>query len=197
MNLEEIQEALRVEGLDGWLFFDHHRRDPLAYRVLNLEPQSPVTRRWFYFLPAEGEPRGLVHKIEAQTLNALPGKHITYASWQEMSAGLSVILGNAHKIAMQYSPDCAIPYVAMVDAGTVELIREMNREVFSSANLLQYFDSRWSPEQLETHLEAGRKVDLIRDAAFQHVEKPCAMPNVSPSGTSNNSSAPDSPKQVW
>ena len=169
MNLEEIQEALRVEGLDGWLFFDHHRRDPLAYRVLNLEPQSPVTRRWFYFLPAEGEPRGLVHKIEAQTLNALPGKHITYASWQEMSAGLSVILGNAHKIAMQYSPDCAIPYVAMVDAGTVELIREMNREVFSSANLLQYFDSRWSPEQLETHLEAGRKVDLIRDAAFQHV----------------------------
>ncbi len=169
MNLEEIQEALRAEGLDGWLFFDHHRRDPLAYRVLNFEPQSPVTRRWFYFLPAKGEPRGLVHKIEAETLNALPGKNVAYASWQEMSAGLSIILGNARKIAMQYSPECAIPYVAMVDAGTIELIRGLNMEVFSSANLLQYFDSRWSREQLEMHLEAGRKVDLIRHAAFRHV----------------------------
>jgi Xaa-Pro aminopeptidase len=169
MNLEEIQKALQAGGLDGWLFFDHHRRDPLAYRVLSLEPQSPVTRRWFYYLPATGEPRGLVHKIEAETLNALPGKHLGYASWQEMSAGLSAILKGAHKIAMQYSPECAIPYVAMVDAGTVEMVRGLHVEVVSSANLLQYFDSRWSADQLEMHFEAGRKVDRTRGAAFQHV----------------------------
>jgi Xaa-Pro aminopeptidase len=169
MNLEEIQKALKAEGLDGWLFFDHHRRDPLAYRVLNFEPQSPVTRRWFYYIPATSEPRGLVHKIEAETLDALPGKHIAYASWQEMSAGLIALLGGASKIAMQYSPECAIPYVAMVDAGTVEMVRRLNMTVVSSANLLQYFDSRWSAEQLEMHLEAGRKVDRIRNTAFQHV----------------------------
>ena len=168
MNLEEIQRALKAEGLDGWLFFDHHRRDPLAYRVLTFEPQSPVTRRWFYYIPASGEPRGLVHKIEAGTLNALPGKHTGYASWQEMGAGLSAILEGARKIAMQYSPRCAIPYVAMVDAGTVEMVRDLNIEVVSSANLLQYFDSRWSAEQLEMHWEAGRRVDGIRNAAFQH-----------------------------
>ncbi len=169
MNLEEIQKALTAEGVDGWLFFDHHRRDPLAYRVLNFEPQSPVTRRWFYYIPAAGEPRGLVHRIEAETLNPLPGKHITYATWREMSAGVSALLKGARKIAMQYSPECAIPYVAMVDAGTVEMVRALGMTVVSSANLLQYFDSRWSAEQLEMHLEAGRKVDRIRNAAFQHV----------------------------
>jgi Xaa-Pro dipeptidase len=169
MKLEEIQKALREQQLDGWLFFDHHRRDPLAYRVLNFEPQSPVTRRWFYFIPATGEPRGLVHKIEAGTLRALPGKHIVYASWRELAVGLRAILGPARMIAMQYSPECAIPYVSMVDGGTLEMIRDMGVRVASSANLIQCFEARWSAEQLEMHLEAGRKVDRIRGEAFRHV----------------------------
>jgi len=169
MKLEEIQEALRDEGLDGWLFFDHHRRDPLAYRVLTFEPQSPVTRRWFYFIPATGEPRGLVHKIEAGTLRALPGKHAVYASWQELTEGLRAILGRARTIAMQYSPECAIPYVSMVDAGTMEMVRDLGMTVASSANLIQYFEARWGAEQLEMHLEAGRRVDRIRGEAFRHV----------------------------
>ncbi len=168
-NLREIQQAIKAEGLDGWLFFDHHRRDPLAYRVLSFEPQSPVTRRWFYYIPSAGEPSGLVHKIEAETLNALPGHHASYASWQEMRSGLERLLEGQRKIAMQYSANCAIPYVAMVDAGTVEMVRSLNIEIASSANLLQYFDSRWSAEQLEMHLEAGRRVDAIRTAAFQFV----------------------------
>src|ERR1700761_979667 len=99
MKLHEIQEALRAEGLDGWLFFDHHRRDPLAYRVLGFEPQSPVTRRWFYYIPSAGDPIALVHKIEAETLNALPGNRSTYASWQEMKSGLERMLAGARKIA--------------------------------------------------------------------------------------------------
>jgi Xaa-Pro dipeptidase len=171
MRLLEIQAALREEGLDGWLFFDHHKRDPLGYRVLQFTPGSMVTRRWFYFLPATGEPRGLVHKIEAETLKALPGQFEFYSSWKEMTAGLLKILGGAKKIAMQFSPDCAIPYVAMVDAGTVDFVRGLGVQVASSANLIQYFEARWTAEQLEAHLEAGRRVDRIRHEAFQRVSE--------------------------
>jgi Xaa-Pro dipeptidase len=169
MRLAEIQAALRQEGLDGWLFFDHHRRDPLAYRVLQFTPGSMVTRRWFYFVPAHGEPRGLAHKIEAETLAPLPGKHSLYAGWGTLLAGLKALLGGARRVAMQYSPDCAIPYVAMVDAGTVELVRGLGVEVATSANLVQYFESRWTSEQLEMHLEAGRKIDTIRKNAFERI----------------------------
>ncbi len=169
MRLEEIQAALREEGLDGWLFFDHHRRDPIAYRVLEFTPGSMVTRRWFYFIPAHGEPQGLVHKIEARTLAALPGKHALYAGWRELTDGLRRMMQSAHRVAMQYSPDCAVPYVAMVDAGTVELVRGLGVNVVSAANLIQLFEARWSARQLEAHLDAGRLVDQIRAEAFARV----------------------------
>jgi Xaa-Pro aminopeptidase len=169
MRLEQIQAALRDEGLDGWLFFDHHRRDPLAYRVLQFTPGSMVTRRWFYYIPAVGEPRGLVHKIEAQTLTPLPGAHLLYAGWSTLVDGLKTLLGGDRRVAMQYSPNCAVPYVAMVDAGTVELVRGLGVEVVTSANLIQLFESRWSEEQLVMHLEAARKVDAIRREAFERV----------------------------
>jgi Xaa-Pro dipeptidase len=169
MRLEEIQAALRDEGLDGWLFFDHHRRDPLAYRVLQFTPGSMVTRRWFYYIPAVGEPRGLVHKIEAQTLAPLPGQHSLYAGWSTLVEGLKTLIGGRRRLAMQYSPNCAVPYVAMVDAGTVELVRGLGVEVVSSANLIQFFESRWTEEQLVMHLEAARKVDTIRRQAFERV----------------------------
>jgi len=169
MRLEQIQAALRNEGLDGWLFFDHHRRDPLAYRVLQFTPGSMVTRRWFYYIPASGEPRGLVHKIEAQTLEPLPGQHSLYAGWSTLVDGLKTIIGGGRRVAMQYSPNCAVPYVAMVDAGTVELVRGLGVDVVTSANLIQYFESRWSEEQLAMHLEAARKVDEIRRQAFERV----------------------------
>jgi Xaa-Pro dipeptidase len=169
MNLAEIQAALREEGLDGWLFFDHHRRDPLAYRVLKFTPHSILSRRWYYFVPAEGEPRGLVHKIEAQTLSELPGKMSGYAGWNEMVDGIRALVGPSKRIAMQYSPNCAVPYVAMVDAGTIELIRGLGVEIATSANLVQYFEARWSKEQLEGHLEAGRRVDRVRREAFERI----------------------------
>jgi Xaa-Pro aminopeptidase len=169
MRLKEIQEALRDEGLDGWLFFDHHRRDPLAYRVLQFTPGSMLTRRWYYFVPATGEPKGLAHKIEAETLKELPGQITLYAGWQELVDGLRTLVGNAKRVAMQYSPNCAVPYVAMVDAGTVELVRGMGIEVLTSANLIQFFESRWNEHQLETHLEAGRRIDKIRGDAFARI----------------------------
>ncbi len=179
MNLAEIQAALREEGLDGWLFFDHHRRDPLAYRVLKFAPNSIVSRRWYYFIPAHGEPVGLVHKIEAQTLSELPGAMSTYAGWNEMVDGIRGLLAGAKRIAMQYSPNCAVPYVAMVDAGTIELIRGLGVEIATSANLVQYFEARWSKAQLEGHLEAGRRVDRVRREAFERIgEKLRALEHV-------------------
>ena len=169
MRLAQIQAALKVEGLDGWLFFDHHHRDELSYRVLQFTPGSMVTRRWYYFVPAEGEPRGLAHKIEPETLKPLPGSVKLYAGWQELVDGLRGVLGGAKKIAMQYSPNCAVPYVAMVDAGTIELVRGMGVEVATSANLIQFFESRWNAAQLENHLEAGRRIDRIRAEAFARI----------------------------
>jgi Xaa-Pro dipeptidase len=169
MNLAEIQAALREEGLDGWLFFDHHRRDPLAYRVLKFTPGSMVSRRWYYFVPAHGNPQGLVHRIEAQTLSELPGVMSAYAGWNEMVDGIRKLLGASKRIAMQYSPNCAVPYVAMVDAGTIELIRGLGVEITTSANLVQYFEARWSKEQFEGHLEAGRRVDRVRREAFERI----------------------------
>lgn len=166
MKLAEIQQELRKQNLDGWLFFDHHKRDPLAYRVLGFLPERHITRRWYYLIPAEGEPCGLVHRIERFMLDELPGEKIPYSSWSEQVAGLRKLLLGCQRVAMQYSPLCAIPYVANVDAGTVELVRSLGMEVASAAELVQHFEARWTPEALETHLEAGRRVDRVRREAF-------------------------------
>jgi Xaa-Pro aminopeptidase len=169
-DLTAIQSALREAGLDGWLFYDHHERDPLAYRVLHFTPVGAVTRRWYYFIPKTGEPRGLVHRIESGRLDLLPGSKRLYASWQEQYQGLKELLNGARRVAMQYSPQCAIPYVATVDAGTVELVRSLGVEVVSSADLIQLFEARWTPAMVEMHLEAGKRVDQARRDAFEHLQ---------------------------
>jgi Xaa-Pro dipeptidase len=168
MDILRIQEALRRQQLDGWLFFDHHGRDPLAYRVLGLRP-GHVTRRWYYLIPATGEPRGLVHRIESGVINGLPGEKAQYSSWQEQHAELGRLLKGAKRVAMQYSPLCAVPYVAMVDAGTVELVRSQGVEVASSAELIQEFEACLDDAQFATHLEAGRRVDKVRAEAFRFI----------------------------
>lgn len=169
MQLQEIQKALQEEDLDGWLFFDHHIRDQLAYRVLRFQPVRTPTRRWYYFIPAQGEPKKLVHRIESGMLDALPGSKLIYAGWDSQTARLKELLRGCRKVAMQYSPQCAVPYVAMVDGGTLDLVRNSGVEVVTSANLIQLFEARWSDEQFQMHLEAGRRVDRIRAAAFQTI----------------------------
>ncbi len=169
MNIDDIQRALREEGLDGWLFFDHHGRDPLSYRVLGLDPNLHCTRRWYYLIPASGEPRGLMHRIEPHSLAGLPGSTQFYSRWTEQTAAIRTLLKGLGRIAMQYSPNCVLPYVAMVDAGTIELIRSLGVEIVSSANLIQIFEARWTDGQLETHLEAGRRMDRLRLAAFRKI----------------------------
>jgi Xaa-Pro dipeptidase len=167
MEIAEIQKDLRQAKLDGWLFYDFRGRDPIAQRILALPP-GMRTRRWFYFVPAKGTPKKLVHKIEAGALAAMPGDTLYYAGQNELRAGLKKSLGRAEKVAMQYSPKNEIPYVAMVDAGTVELVRSCGTKVFSSADLVQKYEACWSNEQLESHLAAGRAIDRIVSEAFKH-----------------------------
>ncbi len=171
MKLAEIQEQLRQSKLDGWLFFDHHQRDPLAYRILGLGPKGHVSRRWYFFIPADGEPRGLVHRIESKMLDELPGVKLRYSTWQEQAAGIRSLLGEARRVAMQYSPNCAIPYVSLVDAGTIELVKAAGAEIVSSAELVQYFEARLDARARESHFEAGRRVDPIRKEAFQLIRE--------------------------
>ncbi len=147
--------------MDGWLFYDHHYRDPLGYRILGLGEDLHVTRRWFYFIPATGEPRKLVHRIESGRLDPLPGSKAVYSSWQELESRLETLLSGATRIAMQYSPRNAIMYVSMVDAGTVELLRAMGKEIVSSADLVSQFEAVLSADQIATHFEAQRKIDAI------------------------------------
>jgi Xaa-Pro aminopeptidase len=170
-DIQAIQAELRAYKLDGWLFFDHHHRDPIAGNILGLKSDGLVTRRWFYFIPAKGEPRKLVHKIEQGTLDALPGKKFLYAGWEELHKALPKLLSGAKTIAMQYSPENNIPYIGLVDAGTIELIRKMKKKVVSSADLVQKFEASWTSAQLATHLEAGRLVDRITREAFQRAAK--------------------------
>jgi Xaa-Pro dipeptidase len=165
MDLQKIQSELRAQSLDGWLFFDHHFRDPLAYRVLGLPAASP-TRRWYYMIPADGEPRGMEHRIERNALGELPGDRIAYSSWTEQVDALKKLTAGLKRIAMQYSPMCAIPYISMVDGGTIDLVRSLGLDIVSSAELIQTFEARWTPEAREMHFEAGRRVDRVRNAAF-------------------------------
>lgn len=165
-DIKAIQAELRASGLDGWLFYDHHHRDPIAARVLGLEEGAMATRRWFYFIPARGTPRKLAHRIEAGALASLAGRQQLYAGWEEMRRGLARLLAGSRTIAMQYSPDNDIPYIGLVDAGTVEWVRKLKKRVVSSADLVQKFEAAWTPAQWESHLEAGRAVDRIVRAAF-------------------------------
>jgi Xaa-Pro dipeptidase len=166
MNLQEIQSEIRAKGFDGWLFFDHHGRDPLASRILGLPTDPEASRRWYYFIPVAGDPRKLVHRIESRTLDTLPGEKQSYSSWNDQHRRLEELLKGSSRIAMQYSPNCSIPYVSNVDAGTLELIRSFGKDVVSSADLVQVFEARWATGQIEMHLEAGRRVDQVRRDAF-------------------------------
>jgi Xaa-Pro aminopeptidase len=169
-DVQAVQKDLKAANLDGWLFYDFRGRDPIALRILQLPP-GMRTRRWFYFVPAKGAARKLVHKIESESLAALPGETLFYAGQRELQDNLHELLGDAQSIAMQYSPRNAIPYVSMVDAGTIELVRSVGPKIFTSADLVQKYEACWTAAQLESHLAAGEIVDRIIREAFQLAAK--------------------------
>jgi Xaa-Pro aminopeptidase len=170
--LAEVQSKLQSEKLDGWLFYSFHGSDPIAPRILRLPEKGGIaSRRWFYFVPAKGEPRRLVHRIESGMLDAVPGSKKVYLSWRELRDGLKDTLGGARRVAMQYSPENAIPYVSRVDAGTIELVRAMGAEVVSSGDLVAAFEATLSPEALASHEEAAKHLYRIVEDAYAEIGK--------------------------
>jgi Xaa-Pro aminopeptidase len=167
MDLSAIQSALREAGVEAWLFYDHHHRDPLAAAILGLPDHGLVSRRWYYVIPAEGEPRKLVHRIESGKLDSLPGSKGAYSSWQELHRALDAMLAPWTRIAMQYSPNNDIMYVSMVDAGTVEFLRSLGKHIVSSADLVSRFQAVLTEEQIATHHAAQSALDDIVIEGFQ------------------------------
>jgi Xaa-Pro aminopeptidase len=162
-QLDKIQNALKDFGFDGWLFFDFHGANVLARRILDFEPSSLVTRRFYYMVPAQGEPRKLVHRIESTTLDHLPGDKTIYLKWEELEAGIADLVKGMKKVAMEYSPRNAIPYVSKVDGGTIDLVRSAGVEVVSSGDLIQFFEATLDEEQWQSHVE----VEKLTTRAFE------------------------------
>src|SRR3989475_11217166 len=196
-HIASIQQALREAGLDGWLFYDFRGSDPLAARILKLDLSRHTTRRWYYLIPAQGAPTKILHKIEPHSLDEVPGESRLYLSWQEQHERLRQALASLGrqsrkpvrvwgswtsepisraaqapvKIAMQYSPMNAIPYISRVDAGTIELVRSLGAEVVTSADLVQRFEAVWTKDQYASHCEAAAKLRQIVDEAFARVRE--------------------------
>ena len=175
MDLKAIQAALRRRDIDGWLLGDFRNRDFLSYRVLGLDERKPNSRRWYYYIPARGGPVRLVHAVERTFLDGLPGRKHEYSTWRDLHAALKRLLGSSRRtIAMQYSPRNNVPYVALADAGTVELIRSFGHKVVSSADLVQSFVSLIGDEGYRSHKTAARLVDGIRAEAFDQIRRAVA-----------------------
>lgn len=166
MNLEAIQQALQSDKLDGWLFYDFRKSNPIAYQALGLPYDAFFSRRWYYFIPAQGSPTALVSAVESHVLGELPGQRLVFRTWQEMQAHLQSLLRSSERIAMEYSPMNAIPYIARVDAGTLEMVRSFGVEVVTSADLAQRFVAQLGEAQMESHREAGRRLIAAKDTLF-------------------------------
>jgi Xaa-Pro aminopeptidase len=168
LDVPAIQRALREDGLDGWLLYDFHGSNPIAARVTGVDRSAHMTtRRWYYLVPAHGEPRALVHAIERHNLDHVPGAKRIYAGRRQLDAALAELLEGVTRVAMEYSPRNAIPYLSRVDAGTVEAIGALGVEIVSSGDLVQRFEASWTAEQLETHRAAARALYRIKDRAFE------------------------------
>jgi len=170
-TVNQIQEALRDEHIDGWLFYNFRGSNVFATRILNLPQHIMQTRRYFYFIPATGSPQKLVHNIEQWNLDSVPGEKTMYVSWQSLHDGVRKIVGSAKKVAMEYSPMNNIPYVSNVDAGTVELVRSLGLEVVSSANLVSRFESTWDDEQAEDNMMTAKHLRQIVDQTFGFIKQ--------------------------
>jgi Xaa-Pro dipeptidase len=172
LDVAAVQESLRSDGLDAWLLYDFNGSNPIAARLAGLSNGSHMTtRRWYYLIPASGSPRALVHAIERHNLDALPGEKQTYAGREQLAAGLDRLLRGVNRVAMEYSPQGAIPYLSRVDAGTAEMIRGRGVEIVSSGDLVQRFEATWTPAQYAQHMRASDALYRIKDRAFDMVRR--------------------------
>ena len=172
LDIGAVQQALKTDGLDAWLLYDFHGSNPVSYRLAGMGDAGHLaTRRWFYLIPQSGEPQALVHAIERYNLDHLPGSKTVYAGREQLQAGLARMLTGLKRVAMEYSPNCAIPYVSRVDAGTIELIRTLGVTVVSSGDLIQQFEARWNDAAIATHRAASEKLYRIKDQAFAEIAR--------------------------
>ncbi len=177
MLIENIQKLLREKKIDGWLFYDFHNRDLLAYRILGLDAAKLTSRRWYYYIPFAGEPIKLVSAVEKTKLDQLPGIKKVYKNWEQQYAFINDMLGTPKNIAMQFSPKNNIPYISIVDAGTIDIIRGYGHTIVSSADLVQAFEAIIDEKGFELHMSAGRKIDKIRAEAFEEIKR-CITHNI-------------------
>ena len=173
MDIPALQRALQEQELDGWLLYDFHGQNPTALTALGLGGHM-LTRRWYYLVPAVGEPRLLVHAIELGSFPAgVPGQRRAYASWGSLQAELTALVASLpprRRVAMEYFPNAGIPYLSRVDGGTLEQLRALGlSNIVSSAELVQHFLCRWSPAQVESHRRALAVIDAAKDAAFERI----------------------------
>jgi Xaa-Pro aminopeptidase len=170
LDIAAVQKALEADGLDAWLLYDFHGSNPVSARVAGGGKAGHLaTRRWFYLIPASGEPRGLVHAIERYNLDHLPGAKTVYAGREQLESGLGQILKGVKRVAMEYSPRAAIPYVSRVDGGTIELVRSLGVDIVSSGDLIQQFEARWDEAAIAGHRKASEALYRIKDRAFELV----------------------------
>lgn len=172
LPIDAVQRALKEDGFDGWLLYDFHGSNPIATQLAGLAGSGKMaTRRWYYLIPATGEPRGLVHAIERHNLDGLPGEKQPYAGRQQLDAGLRTLLQGVKRVAMEYSPGNNIPYLSRVDAGTIEAIRELGVDVGSSGDLVQRFEAIWTDAAYQTHVAASEKLYSIKDRTFELIRE--------------------------
>lgn len=170
LDVAAVQDMLRADGLDAWLLYDFHGSNPIASSLAGLDGGGHMTtRRWYYLIPANGSPRGLVHAIERSNLDGLPGEKAVYAGRDALDRALTTLLTGVRRVAMEYSPLCAIPYLSRVDAGTIEALRARGLDIVSSGDLVQRFAAAWSPAQLASHTAAAASLYRIKDRAFAQV----------------------------
>jgi len=168
LDIDGIQQALRIDGLDGWLLYDFHGSNPIAVRLAGVG-HLHTTRRWYYFIPSSGLPRKLVHAIEPAVLAGLPGSTVTYAGREQLETGVRGLLGETKVVAMEFSEYCAIPYISRVDAGTVDFVRALGVHVVSSGDLVGRFEAAWNEAAIATHRQASERLYRIKDQAFSYL----------------------------
>ena len=169
LDIGAVQTVLGTDAVEGWLLYDFHGSNPIARKIVGLDSSTKTTRRWYYFIPASGEPRKLVHAIEPGVLDGVPGSKTRYAERQELEERLAALVGGATIVAMEFSPECAIPYLARVDAGTVDLLRRLGHTVVSSGDLVQRFEAAWDDAAIATHQAASESLHRIKDRTFDFV----------------------------
>jgi len=174
-KIADVQSHLRQEGCDGWLLYDFQRINPLARAFLALPEDYLTSRRFFYWIPTQGEPIKIVHAIETHVLDHLPGRRVVYLKWQEFQERLASVLQGVRKVAMEFSSHCSLPYVSKVDAGLIDLIRSFSVEVVSSANFLQYYTCVLDEEQLALHYEAAEFLSETAALAWEKIAQALAL----------------------